>query len=202
MNKIEITEVKYSRTTDEFEGKYVAIRQALEFHKLNHNNPFYNDAAKQEEKFMMNSIVRRFGKYFIEEDKHCERAETWMYGTGIVDQQGFEHVLPIGAGKAELAETGRLYEFLNSKITVDEFLWSPVCRVHKDLNALITGKHVYLNEDTTHFFKRYCAVGYVDHMKTWKGDVVDMNSWDFNDHISQVIKPHPVWGMLWKRFAI
>jgi hypothetical protein len=74
--------------------------------------------------------------------------------------------------------------------------------VHKDLDALITGKHVYLNEDTTHFFKRYCAVGYESPMKTWKGDTVDMNAWDFNDHISQVIKPHPVWGPLWKKFAV
>jgi hypothetical protein len=187
---------------DDFDGKYIAIRQALEFHKLNHNNPFYNDAAKQEEKTMMNSIVRRFGEYFIQEDKHCEQAETWMYGTGIIDQKGFEHVLPIGAGKAELSETGRLYEFLKSKITVDEFLFSPVCRVHKDLDVLIKGRHVYLNEDPTHFFKRYISVGYSTPMKTWRGDPVDMETWDFNDHISQVIKPHPIWGAIWKRFAI
>ena len=49
MSKIIMNDVKYTRTTDEFEFKYVAIRQALEFHKLNHNKPFYNQAAKQEE---------------------------------------------------------------------------------------------------------------------------------------------------------
>lgn len=193
-------DIKYTRSMDTFEGKYISTRQSLEFHKLNFNNPFYNDDAKQEEKWIMNTIVRRFGQYFIEEDAICKARETYMYGTGVADQKGFEHVLPLGSDKQE--ETGRLFDFINNKISVDELLWSPVCRSHKELDGFIKGKHVYLNEDTTHFFKRYITAGYNGAMKTWNNTEVDMNSWDFNDHISQVIKPHPVWGALWKRFVL
>lgn len=192
--------VKYTRSLENYEGKYVSIRQSLEFHKLNFNNPFYNDDAKQEEKWMMSNIVRRFGQYFIEEDALCKSLNIYMYGTGIADQKGFEHVLPLGSDKQE--ETGRLFDFIKNRITVDELLFSPICRSHGELDSLIKGKYVYLNEDTNHFFKRYLAAGYNGDMTTWKGDEVDMQAWDFNDHISQVIKPHPVWGQLWKKFSV
>jgi hypothetical protein len=197
---IEIDNIKYTRNMDNYEGKYVSIRQSLEFHKLNFNNPFYNNDAKQEEKWTMSVIVRRFGQYFIEEDAVCKARNTYMYGTGVADQKGFEHVLPLGSDKAE--ETGRLFEFIKNRITVDELLFSPICRSHGELDSFIKGKHVYLNEDTNHFFKRYMSAGYQGDMFTWNNAKVDMSAWDFNDHISQVIKPHPIWGSLWKKFAL
>lgn len=193
-------EIKYTRDLATYEQKYIAVRMMLEQNKLLYNNPYFGEAYKQEIKWNMSQQIRRFGQYFLEEDAIAKTKETYMYGTGVVDQKGFEHTTPLGSDKAE--ETGRLNQFFANQISVDELLFSPVTRVHKELDEKLRGKFVYLNEDPHHFFNRYLHAGYDGEIKTWKGDMVDMAHWDFNDHISQVIKPHPVWGHLWKKFAI
>lgn len=192
-------DVKYTRDLGTYEQKYIAVRMILEQNKLLYNNPYFGDAYKQEIKWNMSTQIRRFGQYFFEEDAIAKTKETYMYGTGIVDQKGFEHTTPLGSDKSE--ETGRINQFFKNEISVDELLFSPVTRSHKALDELLRGKHVYLNEDPHHFFNRYVAAGYDGTISTWRGDSVDMQHWDFNDHISQVIKPHPVWGHLWKKFA-
>lgn len=192
-------DIKYTRDLETYEQKYIAVRMILEQNKLLYNNPYFGDAYKQEIKWNMSTQIRRFGQYFFEEDAIAKTKETYMYGTGIADQKGFEHTTPLGSDKVE--ETGRLNQFFNNQISVDELLFSPVTRVHKDLDEKLRGKHVYLNEDPHHFFNRYVQAGYDGLITTWRGDKVDMSHWDFNDHISQVIKPHPVWGHLWKKFA-
>jgi len=191
--------IKYTRTLETYEQKYIAVRMSLENHKLNYNNPYFGPDYRQEVKWMMSTTIRRFGQFFIEEDAISKERETYMYGTGVVDQKGFEHTTPLGSDKNE--DTGRLNQFFRNEITVDELLFSPICRVHKELDHRLRGKAVYLNEDPTHFFNRYLNSGYTGKIKTWRGDEVDMKHWDFNDHISQVIKPHPIWGNLWKRFS-
>lgn len=193
-------DIKYTRDLETYEQKYIAVRMILEQNKLLYNNPYFGDAYKQEIKWNMSQQIRRFGQYFFEEDAIAKTKETYMYGTGTVDQKGFEHTTPLGSDKSE--ETGRLNQFFNNEISVDELLFSPVTRSHKALDELLRGKHVYLNEDPHHFFNRYVVAGYNGPIRTWRGDEVDMRHWDFNDHISQVIKPHPVWGHLWKKFAI
>jgi len=200
MNPIIYEDITYSRDMDTMEQKYIAVRTILEQNKINYNNPFFGDAYRQEIKWNMSQQIRRFGQYFFEEDSIAKAKETYMYGTGIVDKKGFEHTTPLGSDKAE--ETGRLNEYFKNNISVDELLFSPVTRVHEDLDQILRGKFVYLNEDPNHFFKRYLQAGYPGPIKTWKGDDVDLNSWDFNDHISQVIKPHPIWGHLWKKFSM
>jgi hypothetical protein len=193
-------DIKYTREIETYEQKYIAVRMMLEQNKLLYNNPYFGDAYKQEIKWNMSQQIRRFGQYFFEEDAVAKSRETYMYGTEIVDSKGFEHVTPLGSDKAE--ETGRLNQFFKNEITVDELLFSPVCRVHKELDEMLRGKHVYLNEDPQHFFNRYVNAGFSGVIKTWRGDIVDLQTWDFNDHISQVVKPHPVWGSLWKKFAM
>jgi len=192
-------DIKYTRDLETYEQKYIAVRMILEQNKLLFNNPYFGEAYKQEIKWNMSQQIRRFGQYFFEEDAIAKSKETYMYGTDTVDQKGFEHTTPLGSDKSE--ETGRLNQFFNNEISVDELLFSPVTRSHKALDELLRGKHVYLNEDPHHFFNRYKMAGYEGPIHTWRGDKVDMAHWDFNDHISQVIKPHPVWGHLWKKFA-
>ena len=192
-------DIQYKRSIEDYEQKYIAVRMMLEQNKLLYNNPYFGDAYRQEIKWNMSEQIRRFGKYFIEEDKIADSKQTYMYGTGTVDQKGFEHTTPLGSDKSEA--TGRLNEFFRSEITVDELLFSPITRVHKELDEKLKGKHVYLNEDPTHFFNRYLDAGFEGPITTWRGDEVDLRHWDFNDHISQVIKPHPVWGHLWKKYA-
>lgn len=200
MTNITYEDISYTRDLDTMEQKYIAVRTILEQNKINYNNPFFGDPYKQEIKWNMSQQIRRFGQYFFEEDSIAKAKETYMYGTGIADQKGFEHTTPLGSDKS--TDTGRLNEYFSNDTSVDELLFSPVTRVHKELDEKLKGKLVYLNEDTNHFFKRYLNAGYDGQILTWKGDVVDMEAWDFNDHISQVIKPHPVWGHLWKKFVI
>lgn len=198
-NQIVYEDVRYTRTLETYEQKYIAVRMSLENHKLNYNNPYFGPDYRQEVKWMMSTTIRRFGQFFIEEDAVAKANDVYMYGTGVADQKGFEHVTPLGSDKSE--DTGRLNQFFRNEISVDELLFSPICRVHKDLDEKLRGRHVYLNEDPTHFFNRYLTAGYDGEIKTWRGDAIDVAHWDFNDHVSQVIKPHPVWGHLWKRFG-
>jgi len=200
MNNIVYEDIRYTRDLETYEQKYIAVRMILEQNKLLYTNPYFGEAYKQEIKWNMSQQIRRFGQYFFEEDAVAKSKETYMYGTDTVDSKGFEHVTPLGSDKSE--ETGRLNQFFRNEISVDELLFSPVCRVHKDLDTMLRGRHVYLNEDPHHFFNRYLEAGYSGLIKTWRGDQVDLRSWDFNDHISQVIKPHPVWGTLWKKFVV
>ena len=199
MTQIVYEDISYNRTIDAMEQKYIAVRMMLEQNKLLYSNPYFGDAYKQEIKWNMSTQIRRFGQYFFEEDAIAKSKETYMYGTDVVDQKGFEHTTPLGSSKSE--ETGRLNEYFNNVISVDELLFSPVTRVHKELDKILKGEFVYLNEDPNHFFKRYVQAGYSGQIKTWKGTIIDLETWDFNDHISQVIKPHPVWGVLWNKYA-
>lgn len=198
MNEIFFEGVKYTRSIKAMEESYFAGRLTLEFGKTN-SNAYFGPAHRQHFRNMMLSQVRRLGQFFVQEDAICKKRKTFMYSTGKNDQKGFEHVIPMGSGKKE--DTGALCAYLNDQITVDQLLITPVCKVHKKLDKDLKGKHVWLNEDTNHFFRRYLEVGYSGPVKTWRDEIVDLKTWDMKKHIEQVIKPHPVWGYLFNKFS-
>lgn len=199
-DKIIFEDITYSRSMTEMDAKYRTFRKSIEFHKLEYNNSF-DESSKVEIRTMVNTILRRFCQYFIEQDSIAKSRDSLMYTTEgePPSSEKIEHTTPLGSDKKE--ETGRLYQYFRNEISVDELLWSPITRSNEELKSKITGKHVYLNEDPTHFFNRYLDAGFEGPIKTWKNVEVDLRNWDFNDHISQVIKPHPVWGELWNKYS-
>ena len=113
--------------------------------------------------------LRRYHGYCIKENIGAHYFETGLKSS---DKTEFEHVVPAAVARALL---------LTERITVDEALQIPTCRLskakHKKLNSTKLGS---TTPDIYWFWQRYVSLGIA--VQTHDGIAVDMLAWNLETH--------------------
>jgi len=121
--------------------------------------------------------IRRYQKYSIQGKF---KSHYYQRGISLTSAETiFEHIIP----EAQIRDS-----LIEGKITINQALNSPTCRISRDSNKLLNARGMHdQNTDPWRFFKRYTVglAGGKDpiEFETYNGQIInDLDNWTFRDH--------------------